>query len=109
MLGGENSRRIPRRKGGRLHSRSEASVEINEPQSKRFTVTFVWQRSAVAVEGETLATANDQRFENALCRSRRIFKETVRIVRFAIVLGEDDPPHKKIPPGEFPRGGLGLT
>jgi hypothetical protein len=42
-LGGENSRRISPRKGGRLHSRLALSVRINRRHGKKITVTFVWQ------------------------------------------------------------------
>jgi hypothetical protein len=43
-----------------------------------------------------------------LCRGRRIFEETVRILRVAIVFGETDPPQKK-PAEGISRGGLGLN
>jgi hypothetical protein len=80
----------------------------NKPQSKRFTVTFVWQGQP----SQSTVKRSPRRIFNALrtclCRGRRIFEETVRILRVAIVFGETDPPQKK-PAAGISRGGLGLT
>ena len=63
----------------------------------------MWQRPAVAAEGETPATANLQRVEHMLVpRGRRVFEGTVRILRVSIVFAETHPPQKSRR-GKFPR------
>ena len=81
------------------------TVEINGPQSKRFTVTFVWQRSAVAVEGETVATRIFNALKTCLCRCRRILKR--QCASSASPSSSEKPIHlKKSPPREIPAAGL---